>query len=85
METVLKTKKHSIREALADISTDISWAKISRKYFDKSSSWIYHKIDGIGNNGVPSGFTPEELEQFKGALVDLSDRIRKAADKIDSH
>lgn len=39
-------------------------------------------MDGIDGNGGKSGFTPEEAAQFKGALCDLADRIRKAADSI---
>jgi len=82
MEAMANVKKPTIREVLDDISTDISWAKLSRRYFGKPSSWIYHKIEGFGNNGIPSGFSPEELEDFRGALVDLSERIRRAADNI---
>ena len=58
---------------------DISWAKISNKYFGKSSSWIYHKLDGIDENG----FTYSEKLQLKNALFDFSERIRKAAEMID--
>ncbi|MBQ8829595.1 MAG: DUF5053 domain-containing protein, partial [Burkholderiaceae bacterium] len=46
------------------------------------SSWLYHKMDGRDGNGKPTDFTPEEAQQLKGALVDLSDRIRRAADLI---
>lgn len=83
METIVKIKKQSVREQLRDIILDVSWAKISKRYFDKSPSWIYHKIDGIDGNGNPKDFTPEEKEQFKGALCDLSDRIRNVAMKIE--
>jgi hypothetical protein len=37
-------------------------------YFDKKSSWLYSKIDENDTE-----FTPEELLQFKGALIDLAD------------
>lgn len=50
--------------------------------FGKSSSWLYHKMDGRDGNGKPTSFTPEEAEKLKGALLDLSDRIRRAADTI---
>jgi len=76
------TKETSVKKYLEDIHTDISWAKISKKYFGKSPSWIYHKIDGIDGNGNPDGFTDNEREQFCGALLDLSERIRKAAHAI---
>lgn len=75
-------EKTAVREKLGDIMTDISWAKISKRYFDRSPSWMYHKMDGIGNNGEPGGFTADELEQFKTALYDLSERIKQAADAV---
>jgi len=80
MEIVVK--KQSLRKQLEDIIVDISWAKIAKRYFEKSPSWIYHKMDGIDGNGNVSGFTTEEKQQFKGALYDLSERIRKSADAL---
>ena len=46
-------------------------------YFDKKSSWLYSKIDERETQ-----FTTEEIIQFKGALVDLADRIRTCADSL---
>ena len=51
-------------------------------YFNKSSSWFYHKLDGIDGNGGVGGFTPEEAETLYGALNDLADRLRRAAENI---
>ena len=79
---ITASKKQSVKETLNDIALDISWAKLSKKYFDRSPSWIYHKIDGIDGNGNSGGFSHEEMEQFKGALYDLSERIRKTADQL---
>ena len=45
-------------------------------------SWFQHKIYGIDGNGGVGGFTPQKIEQLRGALYDLSDRIRRAADKL---
>ena len=72
----------TMKKKLYDLLVAISWADLSRTYFGKSSSWLYHKMDGRDGNGKPTDFTPEEAQQLKGALVDLSDRIRKAADLI---
>ena len=63
-----------MKQRLGDILFAVSWRDLSRTYFDKSVSWLYHKMDG--------GFTPHEAEQMKGALCDLADRIRRAADNI---
>lgn len=84
METVIRTKElvSDVKQKMSDILVAISWREIARTYFGKSSSWLYHKLDGIDGNGKAGGFTPEEALQLKGALVDLSDRIRRAADSI---
>jgi hypothetical protein len=43
---------------------------------------LYHKLNGIDGNGGKGGFTEEESQQLKGALCDLSERIRRAADQL---
>ena len=71
-----------VKQKVSDILISISWRDLARTYFGKSSSWLYHKMDGIDGNGGEGGFTPEEATQLKGALRDLSDRIRRAAESI---
>ncbi len=81
MKTVMK-KNQSVKLALSDIILDVSWAKISKRYFGKSSSWIYNKLNGVDGNGGEGGFTEDEREKLRGALVDFADRLRAASDKI---
>jgi hypothetical protein len=83
MKTLIISKQETIKQQLSDIILDISWAKISKKYFGKSSSWIYHKLDGIDDNGNKSDFTYSEKLQLKKALFDFSERIRNAAENIE--
>jgi hypothetical protein len=71
-----------VKQKMADILTAISWREVARTCFGKSSSWLYRKLDGIDGNGGCGGFTPEEAQQLKDALCDLSDRIRRAANAI---
>ena len=84
MEITTQTKKliPDVKQRLSDILVAISWREIARTYFGKSSSWLYHKLDGIDGNGGCGGFTPEEAVRLKEALCDLSNRIRSAAEKI---
>lgn len=84
METVIQAKTliPDVKSKMSDILVAISWREIARTYFGKSSSWLYHKLDGIDGNGGAGGFTPEEATQLKEALCDLSDRIRRAAESI---
>lgn len=71
------------KEKLQDILVAVSWREIARTYFGKSSSWLYHKLDGIKGDGTPGGgFTPAEKEQLKEALEDLASRITRAASQL---
>lgn len=79
---VRNVERMTMKKKLYDLLVAISWADLARNYFGKSSSWLYHKMDGIDGNGKPTDFTEEEAEQLRGALYDLSRRIRVAADSI---
>lgn len=81
--TLKATQQDMVKAQLADILMHVSWGDISREYFGKSGSWLYHKLNGIDGNKKPTDFTLEERYQLKGALIDLSERIRRAADNID--
>jgi len=82
METETLTEG-TLKQQLSDILLDISWAKIARKYFGKSSSWMYHKLDGIDGNGNKSDFTYSEKLQLRNALFDFAERIRNSAQSIE--
>lgn len=72
----------TMKQKVYDILLAVSWADLGSNYFGKSSSWLYHKLDGIDANGQLTSFSKEEAETLKDALVDLSDRIRRCADAI---
>lgn len=85
METMTLEKPVIItdmKKKVRDIMMAISWRDFANTYFHKSSSWFYHKMDGIDGNGGKGGFNQEEAEQLRGALIDLSNRIRRAAEEI---
>ena len=84
METMIVTPQAemTMRQKLQDILMIVSWREIARNYFGKSSSWLYHKLDGIDGNGGKGEFSEKEKEQMRGALCDLADRLRRAADNI---
>ena len=73
-----------MKKRIRDIQMAISWREFANTYFHRSSSWFYHKLDGIDGNGGEGGFTEEEAEQMRGALIDLSERIRRVAESIPS-
>ncbi len=71
-----------MKRKMQDVLLAVSWREFANTYFQKSSSWFYHKMDGIDGNGGIGGFTPQETEQMRNALFDLSARIRRAAENI---
>ncbi|MBQ3844419.1 MAG: DUF5053 domain-containing protein [Bacteroidales bacterium] len=77
-----ETRITDMKKRLDDILLAVSWREFSNTYFHRSSSWLYHKMDGIDGNGGVGGFTTDEAEQMQGALFDLSERIRRAAESI---
>ena len=68
METTIATKEITtdMKKKLRDIQMAISWRDFANTYFQRSSSWFYHKMDGIDGNGGVGGFTAEEAS-FTGA------------------
>lgn len=77
-----KDKDNAVKQRIQDILLCVSWREIANTYFDCSASWLYHKLNGIDGNGGVGGFTANEKEQLRGALFDLSERIRRAAETI---
>ena len=71
-----------MKKKVRDIQMAISWRDFANTYFQRSSSWFYHKMDGIDGNGGEGGFNEEDVEQMRGALIDLSNRIRRVAETI---
>ena len=77
-----QTQAETMKAQLSDLLISISWADLAKRYFGRSGSWLYHKLDGIDGNKKPTAFTEKEREQLRSALFDLSDRIRRAAEHI---
>lgn len=84
METMMKSPViiTDMRKKIKDIQMAVSWRDFANTYFQRSSSWFYHKMDGIDGNGGVGGFSEKEAEQLRGALIDLSNRIRRTAESI---
>ena len=78
MKTALISKQETVKHQLSDILLDISWAKISGKYFGMPCSWLHQKLDGSNE------FSYAERLKLKNALLDFSERIRIAAERIDT-
>ena len=77
-----QAERSRIRSKLRDIDLNVSWGHIARDYFNKSVSWFYQRLNEVDGHGNPCEFTTEEKEQLRAALIDLSERIRRAAENI---
>lgn len=71
-----------MKSRVKDISLIVSWREIAHQYFDRSASWLYHKLDGIDGNGGSGGFTEKEAAMLRDALLDVSARLRRVAETI---
>lgn len=71
-----------VKQSLRDIYLFITWGKFSNVYFQKSSSWLYNKLNGTDGNGGQGGFTDSEKDQFKASLLDFSNKIRRIAENM---
>lgn len=72
----------NMQSKVQDILVDISWGQLDKKYFGIPVAKFYAKMNGDVAEEGQQGFTTEEVQQFKGALCDLADRIRKVADEL---
>ena len=67
------------RHKLGDITEAISLSYIAKTYFGKSRGWLMQKVNGNIVNGKKTTFTPSESRQMREALLDLSNKLSKAA------
>ena len=69
-------KDNTVKQRIQDILLCVSWREIANTYFDRPASWqwLYNKLNRIDDE--------KEKELLRGALFDLSERIRRAAETI---
>lgn len=81
--TTDRYKNSSIIPLVDDIYDLITWGDFARCFFpDHSVSWFYNKMRGVDGNGGVGAFTAEERQQLSEGLIQLSERIRTAADRV---
>jgi hypothetical protein len=68
-----------LRDKLGKLADYISFSRIARDYFGKSSSWLYHRLKGTLINGKPARFTEEQKKKLVEAFTDLSKDFEKAS------
>ena len=53
----------------------ISLSYLAKRYFNKSRSWLYQRMNGNIVNGKPARFTSDELATLNRALKDISEKL----------
>jgi len=67
---------------LGEVAKVISISYVARKYFGKTRTWLYQRLNGNMVNGKPARFTPDERQKLSDALDDISRMIKETALKI---
>ncbi|MDR2816390.1 MAG: DUF5053 domain-containing protein [Proteiniphilum sp.] len=72
----------NVRDLLAEILPLVSVSHLSKKYFDKSASWFYQRMNGNLVHGKPAKFTPDELITLRRALDELSEKFSQTSKQL---
>ena len=72
----------NVRDLLTDILPMVSVSHLSKKYFDKSASWFYQRMNGNLVHGKPAKFTPDELITLRRALDELSEKFSQTSRQL---
>ena len=68
-------EENAIKLQLQEVAEIVSLSYLAKKYFNRSRSWLYQRLNGNIVNGKPARFTEEELATFNNALQDISKKI----------
>ena len=58
-------EESAIKLQLQEVAEIVSLSYLAKKYFNKSRSWLYQRLNGNLVNGKPARFTKEELQLAK--------------------
>ncbi|MFT4152367.1 DUF5053 domain-containing protein [Parafilimonas sp.] len=65
----------SLKLQLAEVSEIVSLSYIAKNYFNKTSQWLYARINGNFVNGKPGKLKPEDVNTLNFALQDIAKKI----------
>ena len=68
----------SLRKQLGEVYEVLPLAYIAEKYFKRSRSWLYQRLNGYKVNGKVCSFTEEERDTFCRAARDVAQMISSA-------
>jgi len=68
-----------IYDMLGDLPDYVSFSKIAKSYFGKTSGWLYHRLKGTLINGKPARFTTEQKQKLAEAFSEIAKEFNKAS------
>lgn len=68
----------SLRKQLGDVYDVLPLSYIAEKYFKRTRSWLYQRLNGYKVNGKVCSFTEEEKATFRMAARDVAQMISSA-------
>lgn len=66
----------------SDILRMLNASYIAKRFFGKSNSWFYQKLNNNITNGSKCEFTDTEIKTLRNALTTISIEVKEVADKL---
>ena len=74
-DRMMEEEVSHLRQQLGSIPEFINLSSIARRYFGKSRTWLYQRINGNKVNGKTAYFTRAELKKLEEAMHDISKQL----------
>ena len=74
-DRMMEEEVNHLRQQLGTIPEIINLSCVARRYFGKSRTWLYQRINGNNVNGKPAYFTRSERKQLQDALHDIGEKL----------
>lgn len=74
-DRMMEEEVNHLRQQLGSLPEMINLSCIARRYFGKSRTWLYQRINGNKVNGKTVYFTRAELKKLEEAMHDISKQL----------
>ena len=74
-DRMMEEEVNHLRKQLGNLPEMINLSSIARRYFGKSRTWLYQRINGNKVNGKTAYFTRAERKQLEEALHDIGKQL----------
>lgn len=81
---LLQEKEGATWLSFLQINDLLNYSEVSRRYFNRSATWMLQRLHGYTVNGKQAKFKPTEYKKLVAALRDMSKLFEEAANNIES-